>query len=90
MSLTASQAHENTQVVLMVHALAGLLTSAIRAISLECGPESTHVRFMIYEDGPECREHISDIVFEFEAHQTHGIRGLYQITFDVEVDNENR
>lgn len=72
--VTMSLSEENTQVLNLVQAMVGAVSSNLRRVTLEV-PSSGAVRltFVVERDDPEDREEIQDIAFEFEALQTQGI-----------------
>lgn len=69
MSDASMLALENSQVLGVVQAMLGLVSSNFRAVSIEVTPASVTLHFLLRTDSPLDREAIDDIAFELEALQ---------------------
>jgi hypothetical protein len=70
-----SLSEENTQVLNLVQAMIGSVSTNIRRVTLAVpAPGAVCLIFVLERDAPEDREEIEDIAFEFEALQTRGIQ----------------
>jgi hypothetical protein len=75
---------ENSQVLNLVQAMIGSVTSNMRAVSLECWPGGVHLHFLLERADPSDYEEIDDIAFEFEALQT----GLIDVEVSVKASSK--
>ena len=80
--MTPEFAAENAQVVNLVQAMLGLVSPALRLVTLEVAPGGiVTIRLLLEHDEPDDIEDIEDIIFEFEALQS-GPVVKSQILFD--------
>lgn len=89
--ITMSLAEENTQVLNLVQAMIGAVSSNLRRVTLQVPrPGAVRLTFVVERDDPEDREEIHDIAFEFEALQTEGVDLDVVITVDDRPSSELR
>ena len=82
--VTMSLEEENTQVLNLVQAMLGAVSSNLRRVALQVPkPGAVRLTFIIERDDPQDREEIQDIAFEFEALQTEGV----DLDVDIGVDD---
>ena len=78
-----SHAEENAQILNLIQAMIGSISSNLRWVTLEVPKsDSVHLRFLFDRDDVDDREEIEDITFEFAALQIKDI----DIDVDVIVD----
>ena len=76
--------YENQQVLALVQAMLGAISSNVRAVSLECVNGAVHLYFVLEQDRAEDREEMEDIADEFEALQ----EGPIEIETHVFISSE--
>jgi hypothetical protein len=64
---------ENAQVLNLVQAMLGGVSSNLRGVSIECWDAGVRLHFLLEYDSEEEREECDDIAFEFEALQSIGL-----------------
>ncbi len=79
MMLSPSLAEWNHQVLMLMQALAGAVSSNFRMVTLGHDGNRWCLRFFIEEDLPQDREEIEDIVSEFEAFQDQAIAYGFEV-----------
>ena len=78
---------ENVQVLSLVQALIGGISSNFRRVTLESfGPEEVHVHVLLERDDPVDRDEVEDDVFEFEALLPGTTQVRWTLTVSAEPD----